>query len=347
MACRHCWLAPPYDPELGSTQTLDPQLFERAIEEASPLGLQGIKLTGGEPLLHPDFDTFVAAAVARRLSLSVETNGVLMTQPRADSLARAQNVFVGVSLDGATAATHDSIRGVNGSFDAAVSAVRMLASAGVSPQIVFSLMRSNEHEIRDVVALAEELGASSVKFNVLQPFARSLNGPGYLEPLTVREYLAYCRVVNLQLQDSSSIRLHFDSPLAFHPLSQLAASGRRGICNILGVLGVLWDGHYALCGIGGHEPDLVFGRVSTDSLARIWHDSATLTKLRLGLPGDLKGICGQCVMAQLCGGSCVAQNYYRSHDLFAPFWFCDEAADQGLFPDSRRVRPGAERRGSF
>ncbi len=38
-----------------------------------------------------------------------------------------------------------------------------------------------------------------------------------------------------------------------------------------------------------------------------------------------------------CLGSCVAQNYYRSGSLWAPFWFCEEADAAGLFPPSRLI----------
>jgi len=49
----------------------------------------------------------------------------------------------------------------------------------------------------------------------------------------------------------------------------------------------------------------------------------------------LEGICGQCIMKGLCLGSCVAQNYYRSRNLWAGYWFCEEARERGLFPVSR------------
>jgi hypothetical protein len=42
-------------------------------------------------------------------------------------------------------------------------------------------------------------------------------------------------------------------------------------------------------------------------------------------------------MKHRCLGSCIAQNYYRSGDLFAPYWFCDLAEQAGLFPKSRQV----------
>jgi len=65
-----------------------------------------------------------------------------------------------------------------------------------------------------------------------------------------------------------------------------------------------------------------------------------LNDIRKGLPSDLEGICNDCLMKHMCLGSCVAMNYYRSKDLFAPHWYCDLAREAGLFPPSR-IRPGS------
>jgi hypothetical protein len=40
-------------------------------------------------------------------------------------------------------------------------------------------------------------------------------------------------------------------------------------------------------------------------------------------------------MKQRCKGSCVAQNYYSKGSLWAPYWFCEQAEEAGLFPTSR------------
>ena len=81
--------------------------------------------------------------------------------------------------------------------------------------------------------------------------------------------------------------------------------------------------------------DLVFGHAATDSLEEIWNNSPVLVKLRQGLPHRFEGICGQCLMKGLCLGSCVAQNYHRSMDIWAPYWYCEDAWSRGLFPENR------------
>jgi SynChlorMet cassette radical SAM/SPASM protein ScmF len=341
LACRHCWLAPRFDPELTATQTLDPSLFDRAISEAIPLGLVGARLTGGEPMLHPSFLAFLDSAASAGIALSIETNGTLITPEIAAALADKQ-VSVGVSVDGADAETHDGVRGVPGSFDAVTRGVRLLAAEGCGAQVVFTVMRANRHQLRQVVTLAEEIGAVAVKFNVVQPTGRGKATSLACDALEVGDYLRLGRFVDDELRTATPLRLDFDVPLAFRPLSRLDSSGSTGICGIRTILGVLPDGTYALCGIGRHEPDLVFGSVAHDDLAAIWRDHPVLRRLRDGLPARLRGICHDCVMSPLCLGSCIAQNYHRSRDLFAPFWLCEEAASRGLFPASRRRGGGRE-----
>ena len=103
------------------------------------------------------------------------------------------------------------------------------------------------------------------------------------------------------------------------------------------LLGVLADGSYALCGIGETVPELVFGYAGKDRLEDIWKNTAVLNELREVLPGRLDGICGDCLMKGICLGCCIAQNYYSSRNLWASYWYCREAQNQGLFPHSRIV----------
>jgi SynChlorMet cassette radical SAM/SPASM protein ScmF len=335
LACRHCWLSPRFDADASRTPTLPVELFEQAVTEALPLGLTGVKLTGGEPLLHPRIGDILEIARTRELTLNMETNGVLMTQAMAKEIARFSDRFVSVSLDGADAATHEGVRGVKGSFDDACRAVRLLADSGTSPQIIMSLLTVNTGQIEGMVHLAENLGASSLKFNVIQPTGRGESVHRRDETVGVEEVIRLGRWVENELSAKTGLRLCFDYPPAFRPLSRIADAEGSDVCGILGILGLLATGEYALCGIGTHVPDLIFGTVGEDSLEKVWRGHPVLQDLRSGLPERLEGICGRCLMRNLCLGSCVAQNYYRAGSIWAPFWFCRDADKAGLFPESR------------
>jgi SynChlorMet cassette radical SAM/SPASM protein ScmF len=339
LACRHCWLAPKLDPGGDRYPVLPVEAFETAIREARPLGLSGVKLTGGEPLLHPEIVRLLEIIRREELGLTIETNGVLCMPDLAAEIARSPNPFVSVSLDGADAVTHEWVRGIKGSFDLAVQGVRNLVAAGIRPQIIMSLMHGNVHQVEAVIRLAESLGASSVKFNVIQPTGRGEKIHAGTNGLEVAELIDLGHYVDTKLAKTTVLSLFFDYPMAFRPLSRIAAGDGDGACGILGVLGVIASGHYALCGIGEQVPELVFGTVGADPLDQVWRETAVLKELRAGMPGHLGGLCAGCLMKHRCLGSCVAQNYYRSGNLWQPFWFCEEAGQAGLFPEARLSRP--------
>jgi len=326
LACRHCWLGPRFDPAGNRYPTLPVATFETAIREARPLGLSGVKLTGGEPLLHPRIVELLQIVQREKLSLTIETNGLLCTPEIAAEIARSPVRFVSVSIDGADAETHEWMRGVPGSFEAACRAVRHLVAAGIRPQVIFSVVRKNAGQLDAMVRMVEELGASSLKFNVVQPTARGEQLHEAGENLTVGEQ---------ELAGQTRLSLVFHYPLAFRSLRRVASGEGCSTCGIFGILGVIARGHYALCGIGEQVPDLVFGEVGKDSLEKVWNENAVLNALREGLPDRLEGICGRCLLKHRCRGSCVAQNYYRTGSLWGSNWFCEEAEKAGLFPASR------------
>ncbi|MDD4340395.1 MAG: SynChlorMet cassette radical SAM/SPASM protein ScmF [Syntrophales bacterium] len=342
LRCRHCWIEPTYIQDSETVPALNPGLFRSIIDEALPLGLTGVKLTGGEPLLHPEIDRIIETARDSGVRLLMETNGTLCTRELARKIADCRNPSVAVSLDGCDAATHEWIRGRKGSFRETLEGIDHLIKAGVHPQIIMTIMRRNQDQMSDMVHLAERIGAGSIKFNVLQPTARGLKMHRDGESPDMIELISIGKWVDQTLSLETSLPVFFHQPPAFRPMGRMFGESGDGCqcCGIFNILGVLHDGSYALCGIGVHEPDLVFGQAGIDPLKKIWQENPVLQDIRQGLPERLTGICAACVMKYVCLGTCIAQNYYRSKDLWAPFWFCEEAHRLGVFPESRLFASG-------
>jgi SynChlorMet cassette radical SAM/SPASM protein ScmF len=340
LACRHCWMGPRFDATGSQYPTLPVESFETVVREAKALGLNSVKLTGGEPLLHPHFTTLLEIIRREELRLTIETNGLLCTPEIAAEIAKSPNRYVSVSLDGIDAATHEWVRGVPGSFAAARQAVLNLVATGTRPQIIFTVMRGNVGQVDAIVRMGAELGAESVKFNMVQPTARGEKLHENQETLNIADHIKLGRYVEEELAPKAKLRVIIDYPRAFRTLRSISRGEGCGSCGIFGVLGVIASGHYALCGIGEHVPDLVFGEVGKDRLEDIWWHNVILKALREGLPDRLEGICGRCLMKRSCLGQCVAQNYYRKGSIMAPNWVCEQAEEAGLFPASRlETRP--------
>ncbi len=159
LACRHCWIAPRFQNVTNGDGLPSPARSSgRSSTRRMPLGLTGIEPDGGEPLLHPDIMEILAMAREHDLAVSVETNGTLVTPALAEDLSRCNDISVSVSLDGVDAATHEWVRGVKGSFDAALEGIRILVAAGIRPQVIMSLFRRNVEQIAPLVTMARRDG---------------------------------------------------------------------------------------------------------------------------------------------------------------------------------------------
>jgi len=336
LACQHCWISPTYQANGGTGGHLDYDLFALAIEEGLPLGLRSVKLTGGEPLLHPDFIRIVDLLREKELSLVIETNGTLLTLEIAHYLKENSTLnHISVSIDGATPKTHDPFRGVKGSFEKAVQGIRYLVEAGYHPQIIMSIHMGNVDEIEALVRLAESIGVGSVKFNLIQPIGRGEMITKRGQVLDIQRLVELGKWVESDLQKRTPVCLFYSWPMAFYSISRLL-TGSSGNCSIFSVLGILSSGHLAMCGIGEQIPELCYGSLGKDAVADIWVTNPTLIELRQNLPSNLEGICGECIFRSKCLGSCVASNYQVTNSLVGSHWFCQMADDAKIYPDSKR-----------
>lgn len=339
LRCSHCYITPTYVPKEKLAQGIAPALFASVIQQAKPLGLWGVKLTGGEPLIHPQIEHLLEIVRDERVRLVVETNGTRLTKALARQIAECQDPFVAFSLDGATAATHDEIRGVPGSYAQTLEGLQNQIEAGGMSQIVMTISRRNYGEMEALIALGESFGVESVKFNVVSPSGRGdlmhRNGA----TLSIHELVALGREVEQVLAPKTTLRLEYTHPVAFVPQQKMFGASGYGYseCGVLGILGVLHDGALALCGVGKSVPALVYGHAERDALADVWKNASGLRELREGLPHRLEGVCSRCVMRTRCLGTCIANNVQRTGSLFSPHWFCEAAEQAGLFPASRLV----------
>lgn len=149
------------------------------LENFRDLGTNGIGFTGGEPLLRKDIFELLAYAKELRMITHLNTNGFFLNEENAGKIMEAKVDSINISLDGAQAKTHDSIRGCNGAFDRVISAVKVLnvmrrrEKIPIRVKVVTVLDESNIDEVEDIIKLAADLGIDCVEFIPQQPFVES------------------------------------------------------------------------------------------------------------------------------------------------------------------------------
>ena len=133
----------------------------RLLPSLAQLQTQVVLLSGGEPLLNPEWAATAQLLRANGLQVWLLTSGLSL----AKHAHRAAELFdaITVSLDGTDAKTYAAIRGLD-AFDKVCEGIRAATVHGVSPSIRVTLQRANYRQLPKFVALARELGAREVSF---------------------------------------------------------------------------------------------------------------------------------------------------------------------------------------
>jgi MoaA/NifB/PqqE/SkfB family radical SAM enzyme len=112
---------------------------------------RAIVLAGGDPSLRPDVGEVVAEALAVGLAVQVQTNAQHVTRSFLKVLARSE--YVGLSIDGPDADTHDGFRGTRGNFRHVVALLDQLEELGVPVSIRTVVSRRNYHLVPNIAPL--------------------------------------------------------------------------------------------------------------------------------------------------------------------------------------------------
>jgi MoaA/NifB/PqqE/SkfB family radical SAM enzyme len=152
--------------ELGREDALD---LARRIVQA---GIPYVAFGGGEPLGVPHCWDILEILASAGVAIKLETDGNLIDDRAADRLAALAVDCVQISVDGATAATHDRLR-PGSSYAGAVAAIERLVARNVAPQWVFAPTRFNLHEIGAAYDLAAAKGCSAFVTGPLMRLGRA------------------------------------------------------------------------------------------------------------------------------------------------------------------------------
>lgn len=189
---------------------LPPGEWISIIEEAADMGAKQIfVLGGGEPFIYPKLLNLLETAKKNGLWGMLTTNGTFFTPERRQRLIDMEWDEIHISLDGATAETHDALRGKRGTFQKIINAAchfRAESSHHNTPTLVFHWVITNRNfrEIPAAIKLAKSLGISRIDFDGLIAYTPEqkvllLNPSEHLEFSTaVQEGLRLSKRLNIQ-----------------------------------------------------------------------------------------------------------------------------------------------------
>ena len=164
--CVHC-----YASRFLSLPHLTVEERLRLIKELADNGVMHVGITGGEPLLEEDLELYIKEIRDRGMTCDINTNATLMNEEKARFLRR-YDVFLYVSIDGASKETHEKIRG-RGNWERLMKGIEIISGEELEFSTVMTISKLNYREMEDYVRLAEKLGAFSACMIPLMPSGRA------------------------------------------------------------------------------------------------------------------------------------------------------------------------------
>jgi radical SAM protein len=311
LACVHCRASarPERDPmELTTAEG------KALIDQIAALKVPVFVLTGGDPIKRPDLFQLIAHAreVGVRVSLTPSATP-LLTRDVVFRLKEAGLARLAVSMDGASAATHDAFRGLSGSFARTLEAVRWANEAGLPVQINTTFSRRNIGEIDAIVELTEQLNITLWSVFFLVPTGRGklndlLNADEFEQVFEKIHQLSKRAGFDIKTTEAQHYRRYALQQKVADRKAGIAADEPSRVEDAIGRAprglndgkGFMFISHTGEVFPSGFLP-LSAGSIRRQPLAEIYRHSPIFHELRD--TSRLEGKCGACEFKEICGGS--------------------------------------------
>jgi mycofactocin biosynthetic radical S-adenosylmethionine protein MftC len=302
LQCRHCLSA-------DMRKTIASELnFEQCcafIDELDRLEVFQINFGGGEPFLRKDICDILDYAHSKGITTCVSTNGTMLDESLVSRLSRMERLRIQVSLDGATAATNDAIRGA-GTYEKILKGIALLSRQGIPNLSINTVVtRINFSEIEQLYKLASQYGINT-RLSRFRPSGDA------------KRVWQEFRLDNSQLAWLSEFLSAHHDVLTGDSFFSITKEDRRELgLNICGAArmtcSVLPDGSVYPCAFLCDER-FRGGNITRESLRNIWLHSSVFNAMRT----IRVEACENCERFSLCHGGCPAVAYFFAKSLNHP-----------------------------
>src|SRR6266567_4856230 len=298
LACVHCRASAQSE---RSTKELTTEQGYRLLDEIRSFGDPLMVFTGGDPLKRPDLYDLMGYSVRLGLRTNVTPSATpLLTASAIDAFRKIGVSRMAISLDGPDAATHDSFRGIPGTYDRAMFALRHARDIGLDTQLQTTVTRRNLNKLAQVAERVAEVRGRMWSLFFLVVTGRAMAG----DDLTAEEYekvfdflydISKIAPFDVKTTEAMHYRRYVaQRQKAEHGSAPETANARGVVWRTAGVSdgkGFVFISHTGEIFPSGFLP-VSAGNVQHDSLVGVYRDSSLFRILR---DTDMRqGKCGAC-----------------------------------------------------
>lgn len=327
LACIHCRSSS--DEAAAGHPDISPEQAYAILDEIAAYANPVLVLSGGEPLLHPNLFDIARYGTEKGLRMCLATNGTLVTDAICREILACDIKMVSLSLDGATAETHDAFRNQPGAFAGTMNAIRLFRKHAIPFLISSSFTRKNAAEIPRIYEMAKEFGARAWYMFMIVPTGRAEDILDELVPQQLYDELLNWHY-DMEKQEDELLTRPTCAPHYYRIVRQrsreegkrftrrnlsFSTGGAKGCLAGQLICMLTVDGDVLPCSYFAKSA----GNIFEQPFATIWEESKLFLELRDF--ASYKEGCGECEYINVCGG-CRARAYALKGDYLAQDPYC-------------------------
>jgi Y-X(10)_GDL-associated radical SAM protein len=280
------------------------------VEQLADLGVREVTLIGGEAYMRKDWLEIIRAIRDHGMSPTMQSGGRSLDEKKIAAAKEAGLEACGVSVDGLRE-LHDKLRGVPGSFDAAVRALELLKAHEIASSVNTQIGREVMPELREMMGLFIEKGARNWQIQLTVAMGNAADDESLLlQPFQLRELYPLLAELFAEGQKKGFVLRPGNNIGYFGPYESLWRGGGRehvhwNGCNAgQNTIGIEADGKVKGCPSLPTE-GYTGGNVRELSVEDIWNTAPELAFTRERTIDDLWGFCRGCYYADVCRSGCT------------------------------------------
>ncbi|AWB08782.1 GDL motif peptide-associated radical SAM/SPASM maturase (plasmid) [Azospirillum humicireducens] len=306
LKCQHCGsrAGRPRPDELNTEEALD------LVDRLAALGTREISLIGGEAYLRKDWVEIIRRCRSHGIRTAVQTGGRNLTDRRLDEAVEAGLQAIGVSIDGLPE-LHDRVRGVSGSYDQAISALRRAKDRGLAVSVNTQIGPETPDHLPELMNRIIEAGATHWQIQFTVAMGNAVDNPDLLlQPHRLLDVMPLLARLYREGLERGLLMVVGNNVGYYGPYEHIwrglgddrmhwtgCAAGQIGI-------GIEADGTLKGC------PSLATslyaaGNIREMSVEDIWRHADRMRFGRLRSVDELWGYCRTCYYADICRAGCT------------------------------------------
>lgn len=217
MNCDMCYVKLSYEEMKCKGRLRTVEEWVSLVKEMQKLGVLFLLLTGGEPLLYPDFRKLYLTLREMGMIITINTNGTLIDSDWADFFSQNPPRRINITLYGSSDIEYDELCHYAEGYEKTIQAIHLLRERGLDVKINGSLVNVNKTSVEKITAISKKFGTA-------------VNIDTYMFPITREKTTPFNQLVRLRPEEAAEMRVMFLKEKK--PLNEFLENANATIYNV-------------------------------------------------------------------------------------------------------------------